>query len=388
MKIAVVGSGISGLSAAYYLSKKHHVDLFEKEDHFGGHSHTIDLMFGEKKVSVDIGFIVFNFQTYPNLIKFFEENKIDIEKSNMSFSVSVDNSNFEYEVVDNIDTEFLKSKIKDCDGISIRTAKLSGDVIEAANNLKIISRHGVGYDNIDLEVSKKKDITLAITATANAVAVAEHVMFMILNISKRGSMYDDTVKSGKFNERNKLPKTVELWNKNILIAGFGRIGQALIKRCLGFEMNVFVFDPFVPKEFIEKRGGTKVDNLSEASKDMDAMSLHIPLNDETKNIINYELLKSMKKNCIIINAARGGIVNEVDLDRALNENLIFGAGLDVFETEPPAENNPLLKNKKVFLSPHTAAFTEECMTRMGKETIQNIIDFFDRKLQKSKIVNL
>ena len=299
-----------------------------------------------------------------------------------------DNSNFEYEVVDNVDTEFLKSKIKDCDGISIRTAKLSGEVIEAANNLKIISRHGVGYDNIDLEVSKKKDITLAITATANAVAVAEHVMFMILNISKRGSMYDDTVKSGKFNERNKLPKTVELWNKNILIAGFGRIGQALIKRCLGFEMNVFVFDPFVSKEFIEKRGGTKVDNLSETSKDMDAMSLHIPLNDETKNIINYELLKSMKKNCIIINAARGGIVNEVDLDRALNENLIFGAGLDVFETEPPAENNPLLKNKKVFLSPHTAAFTEECMTRMGKETIQNIFDFFDGSLENSKKVKL
>ena len=298
------------------------------------------------------------------------------------------NSNFEYEVVDNVDTEFLKSKIKDCDGISIRTAKLSGDVIEAANNLKIISRHGVGYDNIDLEVSKKKDITLAITATANAVAVAEHVMFMILNISKRGSMYDDTVKSGKFNERNKLPKTVELWNKNILIAGFGRIGQALIKRCLGFEMNVFVFDPFVSKEFIEKRGGTKVDNLSETSKDMDAMSLHIPLNDKTKNIINYELLKSMKKNCIIINAARGGIVNEVDLDRALNENLIFGAGLDVFETEPPAENNPLLKNKKVFLSPHTAAFTEECMTRMGKETIQNIFDFFDGSLENSKKVKL
>ena len=299
-----------------------------------------------------------------------------------------DNSDFEYEVVDNIDTEFLKSKIKDCDGISIRTAKLSGDVIEAANNLKIISRHGVGYDNIDLEVSKKKDITLAITATANAVAVAEHVMFMILNISKRGSMYDDTVKSGKFNERNKLPKTVELWNKNILIAGFGRIGQALIKRCLGFEMNVFVFDPFVSKEFIEKRGGTKVDNLSETSKNMDAMSLHIPLNDNTKNIINYELLKSMKKNCIIINAARGGIVNEVDLDRALNENLIFGAGLDVFETEPPAENNPLLKNKKVFLSPHTAAFTEECMTRMGKETIQNIFDFFDGNLENSKKVKL
>ena len=298
------------------------------------------------------------------------------------------NSEYEFEVVENIEINFLKNKIKNCDGVSIRTAKLSGDIIEAANNLKIISRHGVGYDNIDLKVSKQKNITLAITATANAVAVAEHVMFMILNISKRGNMYDDTVKSGKFNERNKLPKTVELWNKNILIAGFGRIGQALIKRCLGFEMNVFVYDPYVSKEFIEKEGGTKVEDLSEASKDMDAISLHIPLNNETKNIVNYELLKSMKKNCIIINAARGGIVNEVDLDRALNEDLIFGAGLDVFETEPPIENNPLLQNKKVFLSPHTAAFTEECMTRMGKETVQNIFDFFDGNLENSKKVKL
>ena len=298
------------------------------------------------------------------------------------------NPNYEFEVVENVDAEFLKSKIKDCDGASIRTAKLTSDVIEAANNLKIISRHGVGYDNIDLEASKKNNLTLAITATANAVAVAEHVMFMLLNISKRKNMYDDTVKSGKFSDRNKLPKTVELWSKNILIAGFGRIGQALIKRCLGFEMNVFVYDPFVSKDVIEKLGGIKVENMKDACKDMDAISLHIPLNDKTKNIINYDLLKTMKNNCIIINAARGGIVNEVDLDKALNEDLIFGAGLDVFEIEPPEASNPLLKNDKVFLSPHTASFTEECMTRMGKETVQNIIDFFDEKLEKSKIVKL
>ena len=298
------------------------------------------------------------------------------------------NPDYEFEIVENVDPEFLKSKIKDCDGASIRTAKLTGDVIEAANNLKIISRHGVGYDNIDLEISKKNDLTLAITATANAVAVSEHVMFMLLNISKRKNMYDNTVKEGKFNDRNKLPKTVELWNKNILITGFGRIGQSLIKRCLGFEMKVFVYDPFVSKEVIEKLGGIKIDSMEESCKDMDAISLHIPLNDKTKNIINYDLLKTMKNNCIIINAARGGIVNEVDLDRALKEGLIFGAGLDVFETEPPEPSNPLLKNDKVFLSPHTAAFTEECMTRMGKETIQNIIDFFDGKLEKSKIVKL
>ena len=298
------------------------------------------------------------------------------------------NPNYEFEVVENVDPEFLKSKIKDCDGASIRTAKLTSDVIEAAKNLKIISRHGVGYDNIDLESSKKNNLTLAITATANAVAVAEHVMFMLLNISKRKNMYDDTVKNGKFSDRNKLPKTVELWSKNILIAGFGRIGQALIKRCLGFEMKVFVYDPFVSKDVIEKLGGIKVENMEDACKDMDAISLHIPLNDKTKNIINYDLLKTMKNNCIIINAARGGIVNETDLDRALKEELIFGAGLDVFETEPPESSNPLLQNDKVFLRPHTAAFTEECMTRMAKETVQNIIDFFEEKLDKSKIVKL
>ena len=201
-------------------------------------------------------------------------------------------------------------------------------------------------------------------------------------------MYDDCVKKGNFNDRNKLPKTIEIWGKNILIAGFGRIGQCLIKRCLGFEMNVFVYDPFVSSEIIESFGGKKVDDLKEAVKTMDAISLHIPLNDETKNMINLDLLKTMKKNCIIINAARGGIINEIDLDKALNDNLIFGAGLDVFEIEPPELNNPLLKNDKVFLSPHTAAFTEECMIRMGKETIQNIIDFFDEKLEKSKTVKL
>ena len=295
---------------------------------------------------------------------------------------------YNFEIIDGTDLEQIKEKIIKCDGISIRTAKLPADVIRSAKNLKIISRHGVGYDNIDLEVAKEKNVTISITATANAVAVAEHVMFMLLNISKRKDMYDKTVKSGRFNDRNKLPKTIELWNKNILIMGFGRIGKSLIKRCIGFEMNVYVYDPFVSKEEIESLGGKKIEDLKEGVKKMDALTLHMPLNEKTKNIINYDVLKNMKKNSIIINSSRGGIINENDLNKSLNENKIFGAGLDVFDTEPPDNDNPLLKNDKTFLSPHTAAFTEECMVRMGKETIQNIIDFFDKKLEKSKIVKL
>ena len=297
-------------------------------------------------------------------------------------------SNYEYEIVEDIKPENIKQKIKDCDAISLRTSKITSDILESADKLKLISRHGVGFDNIDLDSSKKNGIKIAITATANAVAVAEHVIFMLLSISKRRNMYDDSVKSGNFAERTRLPKTMEIWNKNILIAGFGRIGQSLIKRCLGFEMNVFVYDPFVSSEKIEEMGGKKVDNLIESVKDMDAISLHMPLNNETENMINYDLLKTLRKNCIIINAARGGIINEIDLDKALNENIIFGAGMDVFKNEPPEKENPLLKNDKVFLSPHSATFTEECLRRMAKETIQNIIDFFNEKLDKSKIVRL
>ena len=309
-----------------------------------------------------------------------------IDKSGIE--ILENHSDYNFEIIDGTDLEEIKKKIIECDGISIRTAKLPAEVIRGAKNLKIISRHGVGYDNIDLEAAKEKNITISITATANAVAVAEHVMFMLLNISKRKDMYDKTVKSGRFNDRNKLPKTIELWNKNILIMGFGRIGKSLIKRCIGFEMNVYVYDPFVSKEEIESLGGKKIEDLKEGVKKMDALTLHMPLNEKTKNIINYEVLKNMKKNCIIINASRGGIINESDLNKSLNENKIFGAGLDVFDTEPPDNDNPLLKNDKTFLSPHTAAFTEECMVRMGKETIQNIIDFFDKKLEKSKIVKL
>ena len=121
---------------------------------------------------------------------------------------------------------------------------------------------------------------------------------------------------------------------------------------------------------------------------MDYVSIHSPQTKETKNMFNLEMFKKMKKSSIIINTSRGGVINEAELNEALNKNLIFGAGLDVFEKEPPGKNNLLLKNEKVFLSPHSATFTEECIERMGMEVVQNIIDFFDGKLEKSKIIKV
>ena len=295
---------------------------------------------------------------------------------------------FRYEIVEDPETSVLINKVQNCDAISLKTSKFGSDLINAANKLKIISRHGVGYDNVDLETVKKKKIILSITTNSNATSVAEHVFFMMLSISRGADTYDKTVKEGKFLNRKNLELSKELWNKNILIAGFGRVGKNLIKKCIGFDMNIFVYDPFVDKKIIDSLGGTKIDNFLNTIQEMDYISLHMPLTDKTKNLINMKVLSSMRKNSIIINASRGGIINEIDLNEALNKGMIFGAGLDVFEKEPPNPNNPLLKNKKVLLSPHSATFTEECNERMSKETIQNIIDFFENKLDKTKIVKL
>ena len=297
------------------------------------------------------------------------------------------NKKFQYEIIEDISKENLIKELPKFDGVTLRVAKLGNEILSKCKKLKVISRHGVGYDNVDIKYLKSNNIKLLITATANAVSVAEHVMYMILTLSKGITQYDQMVRSGQFrNVANKLI-TFELLNKEILIMGFGRIGKILIKRCLGFDMKVNVYDPFVEKKYIEEQGGNKIEDLDLFLKTADYLSIHMPLNDKTRNLINLNKLKTMKKNVIIINTARGGIINEKDLDEAVKNSIIFGAGLDVFVNEPIENDSPLLKNKKILLSPHSATFTQECTIRMGIQTVQNLIDFFDNKLQKNMIVN-
>ena len=295
---------------------------------------------------------------------------------------------YDYELITDVSEENLIKKLPDFDACTLRVSKLNEKILKHCPKLKVISRHGVGYDNIDLNYIKSKKITLLITATANAVAVAEHVIYMMLSVSKSINKYDTEVRSGNFKKNSTNIETLELFNKEILILGFGRIGKSLIKRCTGFDMKVKIFDPFVSKESIEEFGGTKIDNLDNGLKTCDYLSLHVPLTEKTKNMIDYSKLKTMKKNVIIINTSRGGIINEKDLDKAINEKIIFGAGLDVFEKEPVDMDNPLLKNKKVLLSPHSATFTNECKSRMSLEVTKNIIDFFENKIDKSMIVKI
>ncbi len=295
---------------------------------------------------------------------------------------------YEYELITDVSETNLINKLPDFDACTLRVSNLDEKILKHCSKLKAISRHGVGFDNVDLNYIKKNNISLLITATANAVAVAEHVISMFLSLSKSISKYDEEVRKGNFKLNADKIQTFELLNKNILIAGFGRIGKKLISRCLAFDTNVYVYDPYVDEKIIKKFGGIKVDKIEDGLKKADYVSLHMPLTNETKNLINYSVLKTMKKNSIIINTARGGIINELELEKALNEGLIFGAALDVFSKEPVEKDNPLLKNKKVILSPHSATFTDECTSRMGIETTKNIIDFFENKIDKSMLVKL
>ena len=298
------------------------------------------------------------------------------------------NSNFEYEIITDVSEKNLIKRLPEFDACTLRVSKLDSEILKHCQRLKVISRHGVGYDNVDLDYIKKNNIRLLITAKANAVAVAEHVLALILSISKSIKEYDNEVRIGNFKKNSHKIQTIELYNKEILIAGFGRIGKALIKRCLNFEMKVKIYDPYVDKKVIKENGGEKVENFDEAIRSCDFLSLHMPLTKETKNILNYDKIKKMKKEAILINTARGGIINENDLDKALKDKLIFGAGLDVFVNEPIEKDSVLLKNNKIILSPHSATFTDECTSRMAIETVKNIIDFFDNKIQKEMMVKL
>jgi len=288
----------------------------------------------------------------------------------------------------NFEENSLKKELSEVDAILLRTARLSNDVLSYCKKLKIVSRHGVGYDNVNLEYLNQNDIALGITSTSNAVSVAEHVLTSFLYLSKNIHLSDKLTREGRFNDKSSLPNFFELYQKNIVIFGFGRIGKAVAKRCLGFEANVYVYDPFISKNVIEDNNCKVVDKIT-GLKIADYISIHLPLNTDTKNFIDEQELSIMKKTSIVVNTARGGSINEASLVNALQNKKILGAGLDVFEKEPPDANHLLFNLDNVILSPHNAALTIECRKRMAVESAENITFFLlnNNKLNLNNIVN-
>ena len=271
------------------------------------------------------------------------------------------------------------------DALILKMTKVDQEFIDLSKNLKIIARHGVGYNNVDLDVINKKKIPLFIVGDVNSTSVAEHTFGLIVNIAKKINFYDSEVRSNNFEIRNSF-NSRDLNKKNILIFGYGRIGKKVADICNFFNMNVFVYDKFLKLDNLSNN--TKiVNNINENLNIYDFISLHIPFSNSEKALIDKTFLNKLKSDCAIINTSRGDLINENDLISHLNENKNFYAGLDVFNPEPPHSKNELLKLKNTILTPHSAAYTEECLSEMSLHCAINIENFFKGNIDQSRLIN-
>ena len=271
------------------------------------------------------------------------------------------------------------------DALILKMTKVDQEFIDLSKNLKIIARHGVGYNNVDLDVINKKKIPIFIFGDVNSTSVAEHTFGLIINIAKKINFYDSEVRSNNFEIRNSF-NSRDLNKKNILIFGYGRIGKKVADICNFFNMNVFVYDKFLKLENLSNN--TKiVNNINENLNIYDFISLHIPFSNSEKALIDKTFLNKLKSDCAIINTSRGDLINENDLISHLNENKNFYAGLDVFNPEPPHSKNELLKLKNTILTPHSAAYTEECLSEMSLHCAINIENFFKGNVDQSRLIN-
>ena len=290
------------------------------------------------------------------------------------------------EIVDGA-LEELAEKIADADGVTIRTSLLPAAVIERAARLKVVSRHGVGYDNIDVDALTRRGIPLAIAADANATAVAEHTLYFMLALAKQGPRYDRATREGQWAVRNSLD-AVDLLGRRVLIMGFGRIGREVAKRCAAFGMAVMVYDPYVQANVIEAAGDYRsVPDFEAVLGETDVLTVHMPLGADSRGLIGAAELAALPAHAFVINAARGGIVDETALHDALTSGKIAGAGLDVFDEEPPPENHPLFALDNVILTPHSAGLSKEAAIRMAISTARNVLAGIDGKLDPSMVVN-
>jgi D-3-phosphoglycerate dehydrogenase len=289
-----------------------------------------------------------------------------------------------YDYVEEVSEPSYAPHIAQADGLVIRTQPLSAPTIANAGRLKIVSRHGVGYDAVDLPSLNARGIALAVVGDVNSVSVAEHAMMLLLAAAKRAIRADRSVREGGWSWRNRL-EPVELSAKNLLIIGYGRIGRHLARMAAGFGMGIKAYDPFLERNGWPDGPVTAAGDINAALAWADAVSIHVPKGEQP--IIGPEELGMMKHSAIIVNTARGGAVDEAALGRALSEGKIAAAGLDVFADEPTNPDNPLLAFDQVILSPHNAALTAECGERMAVSSVQNVLDFFGKRIDPALVVN-
>lgn len=270
------------------------------------------------------------------------------------------------------------------DAVLIRTQPMPAEAIRRAQRLQIVSRHGVGYDAVDVAELDRRRIPLTIVGDVNSRTVAEHAMTLLLAASKRLLRYDACVRNGNWNYRNSLEAT-EIGGRTLLIVGFGRIGRLVAGMAGAFGVTCIAFDPFQGGEAIRAGGAEPVQTLEEGLARADLVTLHLPKADAVP-LIGAREMALMKPGAILVNTARGGLVDEAAMAAALAEGRLGGAATDVFLEEPPGEN-PLFADDRIVFTPHSAGLTVECAERMAVSAAQNILDFFAGRLDPALIVN-
>ena len=299
------------------------------------------------------------------------ENGISILKNN------------DCEVIDcTKDKNKINEIIHEIDGWIIRSGtQILLDNIKAAKKLQVIGRAGVGIDNIELKAATKYGIVVMNVPDGNSISAAEHTMAMILTLSRNIHIGHSTLKQGSWERANLVGN--ELKNKTLGVVGLGRIGREVINRALSFNIRVLGYDPYVNQELFNE-DKVKIVDIDELTEKSDIITLHVPLNDSTKDLFNMKRISKMKKNAKIINVARGGIINEQDLASALNDGIIAGAGIDVFSNEPLSKNNPLFNAKNILLTPHLGASTYEAKEGVSLSICNQVVNFLkDNKLDNA-----
>lgn len=276
------------------------------------------------------------------------------------------------EVKTDLKPDALMQEIKGYDALIVRSAtKVTREVIDAAKQLKVIGRAGVGLDNVDLEAATQKGIIVMNTPAGNTISTAEHTMSMVLALSRNIPQANSSMKKGEW-KRSKF-MGVELYGKTLGIVGLGRIGSEVARRALSFGMEVLAFDPFLSKEVADKLGIGVVE-LKELFQRSDYITVHTPLTEETRHLISDEQFAIMKPGVRLVNCARGGIIDEAALAKAIKEGKVLGAALDVFEKEPLSPDSELLKLDNLILTPHLGASTEEAQVNVSIEVAEIVRD--------------
>ncbi|WP_291861650.1 hydroxyacid dehydrogenase [Bradyrhizobium sp.] len=271
-------------------------------------------------------------------------------------------------------------------GVALGATRFGEPELEASVDMKVVTRIGVGFDAVDVPALSRRKVPLMVAGTANSPSVAEQAMFMMLMLAKRAVEMHSIVKDGQWSSRlGMLP--YDLYGKTVLIVGFGRIGTRTAKRCLAMEMNVLIYDPYKPAAEITAAGCEPVADLDAALPRADFVSIHCPKNAETVGMFNAARLQRMKPTAYLINTARGGIIDEPALYDALSSGRLAGAGLDVFEQEPPPSGHSLFALPNVIMAPHVAGVTREAVDRMSEQTARNILSALDGQPLRHNVIN-